>query len=131
MSDIWQRKRQPDEVPTPLAVALSDFCRRAKAPASPLEVREALALVSGDEEFRVRQLTDGEPQATPLGPFAAIDVLQGAAPQTDLPTVLRYTAVQDVGTDDPRPLEPVSTNRPGMRESSRRYFCLTVLKNPA
>src|SRR5512140_1057143 len=80
MPDGWQRRRRPDEVPTPLAVALSDFCRRAKSPASAAEVREALALLSPEDEFRVRQLTDREPEASPLGPFAVVDVLAGTPP---------------------------------------------------
>src|SRR5512137_2205894 len=50
MSDNWQRRREPDDVPTPLAVALSDFCRRAKSPASAAEVREALALLAPEDE---------------------------------------------------------------------------------
>lgn len=77
MNSPWQRQRQPDEVPTPVAVAVSDYCRRAKAPATPAEVREALALLPEAEDFRVRALTDGEPEATPLGPFAVVDMLRG------------------------------------------------------
>lgn len=77
MATGWQRKRNPDEVPTPVAVAVSDFCRRAGAQASAGEVREALALLSEDEDFRVRSLTDSEPNASPLGPFAVVDVLRG------------------------------------------------------
>ncbi|WPB82479.1 hypothetical protein KYC5002_25610 [Archangium violaceum] len=80
MNSHWQRQRQPDDVPTPVAVAVSDYCRRAKAPATPTEVREALALLSEADDFRVRTLTDTEPAATPLGPFAVVDVLQGTAP---------------------------------------------------
>ncbi len=79
MNSQWQRRRQPDDVPTPVAVAVSDFCRRAKAVASPTEVREALALLSDDEDFRVRTLTDTEPEASPLGPFAVVDMLRGTA----------------------------------------------------
>jgi hypothetical protein len=80
MNTPWQRQRQPDDVPTPVAVAVSDYCRRAKSPATPTEVREALALLSEAEDFRVRTLTDTEPQARPLGPFAVVDVLKGTAP---------------------------------------------------
>ncbi|MDY7231483.1 hypothetical protein [Hyalangium rubrum] len=79
MNSQWQRRRQPDDVPTPVAVAVSDFCRRAKAAASPSEVREALALLTEEEDFRVRTLTDTEPEASPLGPFAVIDILRGTA----------------------------------------------------
>lgn len=77
MNSTWQRQRQPDEVPTPVAVAVSDYCRRAKAPAPPAEVREALALLPEAEDFRVQALADGEPEATPLGPFAVVDMLRG------------------------------------------------------
>ncbi len=80
MNSQWQRRRQPEDVPTPVAVAVSDFCRRAKAMASPTEVREALALLSEDEDFRVRTLTDAEPEVSPLGPFAVVDILRGTAP---------------------------------------------------
>ena len=81
MNSHWQRQRQPDDVPTPVAVAVSDYCRRAKSPATPTEVREALALLSEADDFRVRTLTDTEPQARPLGPFAVVDVLKGTAPE--------------------------------------------------
>lgn len=77
MNSPWQRRRQPDDVPTPVAVAVSDFCRRAKAPAPAPEVREALALLAEADDFRVRALTDAEPEATPLGPFALVDILSG------------------------------------------------------
>lgn len=76
----WERKREPDAVPTPVAIALSDFCRRAQSPASPAEVRAALSLLSDDDDFRVRALAESEPQATPLGPLAVIDVLAGTLP---------------------------------------------------
>ncbi|MBL8918499.1 MAG: hypothetical protein JNJ54_06530 [Myxococcaceae bacterium] len=78
----WKRKRHPDDVPTPVAVALADFCRRAKAPASPALVREALALISDAQDAQVRSLTDEAPAATPLGPFAVIDLVQGATVAT-------------------------------------------------
>ncbi len=70
------RKRLPEDVPTPVAVAVADFCRRAKAPASPGLVRDALALLDDDDDPRVRQLTDAEPTAR-LGPFAVVDVILG------------------------------------------------------
>ncbi len=79
MTSPWQRRRQPDDVPTPVAVAVSDFCRRAKSPAPAPEVREALALLAEDDDFRVRALTDAEPEAAPLGPFAVVDILRGTA----------------------------------------------------
>ncbi|WP_323389118.1 hypothetical protein [Myxococcus qinghaiensis] len=33
-----------------------------------------------DDDFRVRALTDAEPETTPLGPFAVVDILKGTAP---------------------------------------------------
>ncbi len=80
MHKPWARKRSADEVPTPVAVAVSDFCRRAGAPAPPAEVRQALSTLGAEEDFRVRTLTDGEPPAQPLGPYAVVDVLGGTAP---------------------------------------------------
>ncbi|MDC0706876.1 hypothetical protein POL68_00155 [Stigmatella sp. ncwal1] len=81
MTSLWHRRRQPDDVPTPVAVAVSDFCRRAKAAATPTEVREALALLADEDDFRVRSLTDTEPERSPLGPFAVVDILRGTAPE--------------------------------------------------
>jgi hypothetical protein len=73
----WQRKRDPDDVPTPIAVALSDYCRRAKSAASPRQVREALALLSQDDDFRVTEIAQAEPTTTGLGPFAVVDMVCG------------------------------------------------------
>jgi hypothetical protein len=70
----WQRRRAPDDVPTPVAVALSDFCRRARAAASPTLVRDALSCLPESQDRLVRALADSEPEATPLGPFAAVEV---------------------------------------------------------
>jgi hypothetical protein len=75
----WDRKRQPDDVPTPVAVAVSDFCRRAGAPASPREVRGALSTVTDAEEFRIRAVTDAEPPLRPLGPYAVVDLARGTS----------------------------------------------------
>ncbi len=72
----WQRKRDPQDVPTPVAVAVADYCRRAKAPASPGRVRDALAFLEDSDDVRVRQITDAEPEAR-LGPFALVDVILG------------------------------------------------------
>ncbi len=72
----WQRKRHPEDVPTPVAVALSDFCRRAKSPASPGLVRDALALLGAEDDARVQQLAEGDPQAK-VGPFGVVDVVLG------------------------------------------------------
>lgn len=72
----WHRKRHPLDVPTPLAVAVADFCRRAKAAASPALVREALALLEDSDDFRVKALADAEPMGC-LGPFAIVDIILG------------------------------------------------------
>jgi len=73
----WERKRQPDDVPTPVAVAVSDFCRRAGSPAAPRAVREALSTVGEQDDFRVRAVTDAEPPVRPLGPLAVVDLARG------------------------------------------------------
>jgi hypothetical protein len=78
----WERKRQPDDVPTPVAVAVSDFCRRAGTPAAPRAVREALSTVTEADDFRVRAVTDAEPPVRPLGPFAVVDLARGTPPDT-------------------------------------------------
>src|SRR4051794_29475282 len=75
----WQRRRQPDEVPTPVAVALSDFCRRARAQATATDVRQALSALSDEDDFRVKALTDSDPEARPLGPFAVVDMVLGTS----------------------------------------------------
>src|SRR5688572_1368668 len=80
MVDDWKNRRTPDEVPTPVAVAVSDFCRRARARATAAEVRDALATLSPEEDFRVKSLTDEEPSAHPLGPFAVVDIVRGTPP---------------------------------------------------
>ena len=80
MATEWRRQRSPDEVPTAVAVAVSDFCRRARAPASAAEVRDALAFLSEDEDFRASGLAGGEPAVWPLGPYAVVDVIRGTDP---------------------------------------------------
>ncbi len=80
MDKPWARKRTAEQVPTAIAVAVSDFCRRAGAPAPPAEVREALSTLSADEDFRLSTLTDGEPPTRPLGPYAVVDVGGGTPP---------------------------------------------------
>ncbi|HUM13055.1 MAG TPA: hypothetical protein VLT82_19050 [Myxococcaceae bacterium] len=62
-----------------MAVAVSDFCRRAGAPASPRAVREALSALAESDDFRVRAVTDAEPPVHPLGPFAVVDLARGTA----------------------------------------------------
>lgn len=75
----WLRRRNPEDVPTPVAIAIADYCRRSRAPAPPARVREALSLLSVDDDFRALALAEGETLA-PLGPFAVVDVLLGTAP---------------------------------------------------
>jgi hypothetical protein len=78
----WERKRQPDDVPTPVAVAVSDFCRRAGTPAVPRAIRNALSTLSEADDFRVRAVTDAEPPVRPLGPFAVVDLARGTPADT-------------------------------------------------
>lgn len=79
----WHRKRAPEDVPTPVAVALSDFCRRARATASPAVVRDALSCLDESLDARVRALADTEPQAWPLGPFAVVDLVSSGGGQPE------------------------------------------------
>jgi hypothetical protein len=71
----------PDEVPTPLAIAIADYCRRAGQKPSGSQVRLALSATGSDDDFRLRALADSEPKVSPLGPFAAVDILWGAPPE--------------------------------------------------
>ncbi|MBS2029219.1 MAG: hypothetical protein JST54_15055 [Deltaproteobacteria bacterium] len=73
--------RDPDEVPTPLAIAAADFCRRAGRPSSPEAVRLALARLSPDEDSELEALLQAEPEAKPLGPEALVDVVRGLSAQ--------------------------------------------------
>ncbi|MBK7863316.1 MAG: hypothetical protein IPJ65_32895 [Archangiaceae bacterium] len=59
-----------------MAVALADFCRRAQGAVDPRTVRDALSLLDASRDAEVVELTQAEPQARPLGPFAVIDVLE-------------------------------------------------------
>ncbi|CAM4223420.1 hypothetical protein MYXA107069_00480 [Myxococcus xanthus] len=122
MNSPWQRRRQPDDVPTPVAVAVSDFCRRAKAPAPAPEVREALALLAEADDFRVRALTDGEPEVSPLGPFAVVDILNGTQPSVaaqrqacgfyEVARELAHVRDQKTPPPAPAPAEPSLTFAP-------------------
>lgn len=77
----WHQRRNPADVPTPVAVALADFCRRADAPASATQVRRALAAIEEAEDFQVQALAEEPPGATPLGPYAAVEVAMGLDPE--------------------------------------------------
>lgn len=71
-----QRKRHPLDVPTPVAVALADFCRRAGATVDPRTVRDALSLLDAAEDSRVLAFCSVDPLARPLGPFAVVEILE-------------------------------------------------------
>ncbi|HEY0839785.1 MAG TPA: hypothetical protein VGD74_06330, partial [Vulgatibacter sp.] len=69
--------RDPLSVPTPIAIALADFCRRADRGATSEEVRLALACVPAAEDAKIAAFCAGDPPAVPLSPLAAIDVYLG------------------------------------------------------
>lgn len=77
----YQLARDPDEVPTPLAIAAADFCRRAGRPSSPEAVRVALARLEPSEDQALQALVDHEPRARPLGPEALVDLVRGLDPE--------------------------------------------------
>lgn len=107
----WQRKRLPEDVPTPVAVAVSDFCRRARAPAPPAVIREALSLLTDEDDAQVRALADAEPPALPLGPFAVVDLI---AFHTEPATAAQrqqagyYDQVLDAARKQPEQKQPVA-----------------------
>lgn len=71
-----QRKRHPLDVPTPVAVALADFCRRAGAPVDPRTVRDALSLLDEAKDDHLLLYAAQAPFAKPLGPYAVIDIIE-------------------------------------------------------
>jgi hypothetical protein len=109
----WQHQRHPEDVPTPVAVAVSDFCRRARAPAPPAVIRDALARLAEAADPAVRALADGEPPATPLGPLAVVDIIGcGTDPATAAQRQQSgyYDMVRDLARPDverKQELEPV------------------------
>jgi hypothetical protein len=105
----WHRKRHPEDVPTPVAVAVSDFCRRARAPAPPAVVRDALALLDEADDFRVQALADSEPSAR-LGPFAVVDLVLGTAEDVAAEREASgyYELVRKVAEDNARRSPPPS-----------------------
>ncbi|MDX2008980.1 MAG: hypothetical protein SFW67_02260 [Myxococcaceae bacterium] len=119
----WKRQRHPDDVPTPVAVAVADFCRRAKAPASPALVREALSVLGAGDDAAVRRITDAEPAATPLGPFALVDLVKGASArqaadrQTSGYYEMARVSLEDVEAEIER---PAARPAPGPRASAPR-----------
>lgn len=70
-------QRDPAGVATPLAIALTDFCRRAGRLAPPDDVRRALARLTPGDDARLARLLEKAPAAKPLGPEAAIDLFLG------------------------------------------------------
>lgn len=128
----WKRQRHPEDVPTPVAVALADFCRRAKAPAPPALIREALALLKEEDDAAVREITDVAPAAEPLGPFAVIDLVRGtpAATAADRQRNGFYELVRvasDEADEAPPPLAPVPPRaRPTAPARTKRQRRATV-----
>jgi hypothetical protein len=137
MNSIWRRKRMPDDVPTPIAVAVADFCRRAKMPSSPIEVREALSALSDDEDFRAKSVADEEPPSSPLGPFAAVDLAMGAP--AELAATRQacgyYDLVRDLLRSDPgsqsAPAPAHRAAESGGREIERTRRAAPVSSSPA
>ncbi len=139
----WKRKRHPDDVPTPIAVAVADFCRRAKAPASPAIVREALALLTDEQDSRVRSITDAEPKAIPLGPFAVVDLVKGTAASTAAERqssgyyeMARVAAEEDEVEEAALPVQAAPAPRPSApkrpaKEPRERKVRLTVAERIA
>jgi hypothetical protein len=116
----WNRKRHPDDVPTPVAVAVADFCRRAKAAASPALVRDALSLLTDRDDGLVRSLTDEAPEATPLGPFAVVDIIKGtpASLAADRQNTGYYEMVRLAAQAEPPPEVPPTKPVPRSKPSS-------------
>lgn len=125
----WERKRQPDDVPTPVAVAVSDYCRRAGAPAAPRAVRDALSTLLAADDFRVRAVTDAEPPVRPLGPFAVVDLARGTPPDTAglrersgyytlVEEVLALQDAQPVGGPSPAPVTAPDAGAEASRPSA-------------
>ena len=73
--------RDPLTVPTPVAIALADFCRRAERPASSAEVRLALSSLPAEDDAEFAAYCAGEPPARPLSPLATVDVFRGRPAQ--------------------------------------------------
>jgi hypothetical protein len=110
-----QRKRHPLDVPTPVAVALADFCRRAGGTVEPRTVRDALSLLPPAADARVTAFCAEPPPARPLGPFAVIDVLEGAlepAEAAQRQGAGAYDDVQVVAEGELPPAEPAPQTQP-------------------
>jgi hypothetical protein len=111
-----QRKRHPLDVPTPVAVALADFCRRAEAVTDPRSVRDALSLVDAAQDARVLAMSGAAPEMKPLGPFAVIDILEGMTAQDAARRQRegRYDLVSFIEVPDapPPPLAPPPDTEP-------------------
>lgn len=72
--------RDPREISDSLVAAVLDFCRRAKRPSTPEEVRLALARLPEERERDLRMAASREPPATPLSPQAFVDWVEGMPP---------------------------------------------------
>jgi hypothetical protein len=109
-----QRRRHPLDVPTPVAVALADFCRRADAVTDPRSVRDALSLLDAGQDPLVLLIAGAAPGAKPLGPFAVIDiVLEGMTPQDAARRQRegRYDLVSFIEVPEAPPAPPPSPKR--------------------
>src|SRR5947209_959065 len=113
--------RDPDEVPTPLAIAAADFCRRAGRAASPEAVRLALARLEPHEDDELRALVDAEPPGRPLGPEALVDLVRGLS--VDEATAREeagyYLAMALAPRQKQTPRARVRESAPAPQESSR------------
>ncbi len=118
----WQRRRHPDDVPTPIAVAVADYCRRAKGQAPAAVVREALAVLSDDDDFRVKELTDAEPEVRPLGPFALVDMVNGTAPAVAAQRELTgyYNLVRSMAAMTEAPAKPSPPSPEPVRKAAAK-----------
>jgi hypothetical protein len=89
-------------------------------------VREALALLSDDQDVKVRAITDAEPKAAPLGPWAVVDLVKG----TPLATAserqasgyyeLAKLAAEDDEPADEKPAKPSAPRFNAPRHSAPR-----------
>jgi hypothetical protein len=78
MSD-WQQYRNPEDIPTPLAIACADYCRRNQVPSTPKAVRAALALLPPDDDEKLKRLADDGALLPGCGPYALVDIVRGAS----------------------------------------------------
>lgn len=73
--------RDPREISDSIVSSVLDFCRRAQRPASPGEVRLALARLGEDRDREILRIASQKPPATPLSPHAFVDWVLGMPPE--------------------------------------------------